>query len=117
MVEDAPVRSSTLPNGRATGDALRLVEGVGQEVSIRAQAAKAMIKHLPVCRDRVDRWILFQTAKNEISTVATSCRAHLPIAGVGGLGKICESSAEFWRAEYSLAAPEICASRKDFALH
>jgi hypothetical protein len=117
MVEDAPVLSGTLPNGGATGDALRLVECVGQKIGIRAKATKAKVTDLPVCRDRVDWWILFESAKNEISTVAAAGRANLPIVGVHGTFKIRGTTAEFWRMEYGFTPTEFFEHRKQIRLH
>src|ERR1700722_20664742 len=112
MVENAPALASGLPNGSPAGDALRLVQRVGEQVSIGAEAAKAIVETLPASGRRIDGRPFFESTEDEVSTVASAGCPHLPVAGCHRAFEIDERRTEGGRMKDRLTAAKFFQNRQ-----
>jgi hypothetical protein len=106
VIEDLPAVVGLLPQGRSTGDAIGLNQGVGEEVMVMPNRSAMEVLGLPtVFGWGVDATVLrifvtFDNFSDDFFPIVAATRcADFPKAGIGYVLKILARSAEFWMVQ------------------
>jgi hypothetical protein len=113
VIEDLPAVGGLSPEGRSTGDAIGLNQGVGEEVMVVPNRSAMEVLGLPsVFGWGVDApvlwvFIAFDDCGDDFFPIvaATGC-ADFPKAGIGHVLKILARGAEFWMMKNRFALDE-----------